>query len=428
MPRENLTGELAESYVQITYWFSKVYDKNILGLQEVWGRFAGVVTQTTDGGNPDLRFTVVALPESLKPDARLVPTRFANTSSRLVNATGFDLKTTGELTRMLMTVLNRDFGIACLPGEALVREPKTVELAKGSVTKIILVGASNMKRLSAQLTGMGYVTETITMQGGIPSDVVIEQINSELSKQTVGGDTAIVFDLLGNFSFRFVQADGSLALPVMLGGKHHLLGDVETVQEGVLKGLIAKLGGVFSLHKECPKIILPPIPRYIRGSCCEDIGHGNNARDKKGAEDLCAKVANLRKVLKESLVKTTLSGFWVPDIVGELSKEVSGEGGRGDENPFCKDNVHLNSFGLDIVAKKIELGIEKICAKNVVAAALTTAGPEIYYWRGFGSSRGATRSTRTPSTLSWRGRSTRGHGGHQRGRGFHPYHRGGGRR
>ena len=91
MPRENLTGELAESYVQLTYWYSKVYDKNILGLQEVWGRFAGVVTQTTDGGNPDLRFNVIALPESLKPDAKLVPTRFANTNSRLVGATGFDL-------------------------------------------------------------------------------------------------------------------------------------------------------------------------------------------------------------------------------------------------------------------------------------------------------------------------------------------------
>ena len=284
-----------------------------------------------------------------------------------------------------------------------------------------------MRRLSAQLTGMGYTTETISMQGGIPSDTVIEQINADLAKTTVGGDTAIVFDLLGNFSFRFVQADGSLALPVMLGGKHHLLGDVDVVQEGVLKGLIAKLGGTFSLHKECPKIILPTIPRYVKGSCCEDIGHGNNCRDTKGAEELCAKVANLRKVLKETLVRSALSNFWVPDIVGELSKGAHGEGGRGDENPFCKDNVHLNQFGLGIVANKIIFGIEKICAKNVASAALTNAGSETYYWRGFGSSRGATRAIRTALSSGWRGRSARGHGGHHRGRGFHPYHRGGGR-
>ena len=47
-------------------------------------------------------------------------------------------------------------------------------------------------------------------------------------------------------------------------------------------------------------------------------------------------------VLKETLVRSALSNFWVPDIVGELSNGGQGEGGRGDENPFCKDNVHLN--------------------------------------------------------------------------------------
>ena len=101
--------------------------------------------------------------------------------------------------------------------------------------------------------------------------------------------------------------------------------------------------------------------------------------------------------------------------------------GRGDENPFCKDNVHLNQFGLGIVANKIIFGVEKICAKNVASAALTNAGTETYYWRGFGSSRGAARTTRTAVASGWRGRGARGHGGHHRGRGFHPYHRGGGR-
>ena len=214
----------------------------------------------------------------------------------------------------------------------------------------------------------------------------------------------------------------------MLGGKHHLLGDVDVVQEGVFKGLISKLVGTFSLHKECPKIILSTIPRYVRGSCCEDVSHGNNCRDTKGAEELYAKVANLRKTVKETLVRSALSNFWVPDIVGDLGKGDSGEGGGGEENPFCKDNVHLNQVGLGIVANKIIFGIEKICAKMVCSAALSNAGSETFYWRGFGSSRGAARPTRSVPSSGWRGRGGRGHGGQHRGRGFHPYHRGGGRR
>ena len=137
-PREGLSGDLADSYVQLTYWHSKVYENNILGLHELWGRYAGHITQITDGGSPVKHYSTVPLPSSLAPNAKLAPTCFVNSSSRQVESTGFDLKAIGELTRMLLAILNRDFGIACIPGGNLVREPQVAVHAKGCTGKSYL--------------------------------------------------------------------------------------------------------------------------------------------------------------------------------------------------------------------------------------------------------------------------------------------------
>ena len=315
-PREGLSGDLADSYVQLTYWHSKIYENNILGLHELWGRFAGHITQITDGGTPAKHFTTVPLPISITPGAKLAPTRFVNSSSCQVDSTGFDLKAIGELTRMLLATLNRDFGIACIPGGNLVRELQVALHAKGCTGKLILVGASNMRRVTSQLTGLGFTVEYIAIAGGIPSEAALGQLREDLSAKIVGGETAIVYDFFGNFTFRFVQADGSLALPIMMGGKHHLL--LAIVSEGSFKMAVGRILEILSLYKDTNKIVLPPIPRYLKGPCCDAAEHGSNTRDPSGVAGVGARLSNLRKILKEVLVKSTVKGVWVPDIVGEL--------------------------------------------------------------------------------------------------------------
>lgn len=245
--------------------FSKVYENNILGLHGVWGRFAGVITQLSDGGTPCKHYSIVPMPTSISPDAKLAPAHLVSSNSRLAESTGFSLKAIGELTRMLLATLNRDFGIACSPEGNLVREQIVAGHAKGPIGKILLIGASNMRRLSSLLTSMGYTVDMISLAGGVPSDSALEQLKKDVLDKNPGGDSAMVFDLFGNFTYRFVQADGSLALPIMLGGKYHLLGDLAVVQEGTFKGVVSKSLEILGLQKECLKIVLPPIPRYLKG-------------------------------------------------------------------------------------------------------------------------------------------------------------------
>jgi len=129
----------------------------------------------------------VPLPTSISADAKLAPAHFVSTNSRLIESTGFNLKATSELTPMLLATLHRDFGIACNPEGNLVREPVVAGHAKGPIGKILLIGASNMRRVSSLLTGMGFTVEMLSLAGGIPSDAAIEQLKKDLLEKSVGG-------------------------------------------------------------------------------------------------------------------------------------------------------------------------------------------------------------------------------------------------
>jgi len=222
----------------------------------------------------------------------------------------------------------------------------------------------------------------------------------------------------------------------MLGGKHHLLGDLEIVQEGPFKVLVSKLMDIFALNKNAIKIILPPLPRYVTGSCCDDVGHANNSRDPVKAISLCKKVGGLRRILKEQVVKSGIEKVWIPDIMGGLLGDGEGSGLNGKDlikgagGIFSKDNVHLSQLGFEKITGLIIGGIEKIVNKSDAAAVLPNAGAGKYYWCGFCSERGATKAHHAPPGQPSRGRGQysggwrggyRG-GGHFR-RGTHPYQR-----
>ena len=224
-----------------------------------------------------------------------------------------------------------------------------------------------------------------------------------------------------------MQADGSLALPVILGGKHHLLGDMDVVGEGLFKGVVTKLLEVFKTNKEKIQIILPPIPRYVSGSCCEDMSHANNCRDPKLVQGLCSKLGSLRKTLKEMVVKSQIGNVWIPDMIEGLFGTREGEGrdpaeaGGAAGGLYSKDNVHLSQMGIDKLKIMILTSIEKAISKRDAAAVLSVTGSERFYWRGFCSARGTTRPTKQWSSAV--SDSVRGNRAH---RGFHPYARGSG--
>jgi hypothetical protein len=214
----NIPGSLARDYITLGEWFLRKYGGSILGLREVWVPFVSELSRATDSGALSPTFFVQAMPDSLSRNAKLVPHRFIQSNSRHVISNGIDIKANLELLRALRIVLDRDFGIPFGPGESPVRATNRTEGSK-EITHIVLVGASHMRRVSVHLRGQGYTVTEIRIQGTIPSEHALDNLIENLKGLKMGEGMAVILDILGNTVFRFEQADGGLALPIMLAGR-----------------------------------------------------------------------------------------------------------------------------------------------------------------------------------------------------------------
>ena len=106
----------------------------------------------------------------------------------------------------------------------------------------------------------------------------VEALTNTLQAACIPVDTFVVLDLFGNTSTKFRQADDTLALATRVGGEWgwHMLGEVVATPDTFLSEQVGSLGGVLASIKNHSKIMLPPIPRYVFGSCCNDISHAPN--------------------------------------------------------------------------------------------------------------------------------------------------------
>ena len=60
----------------------------------------------------------------------------------------------------------------------------------------------------------GYKVKLISLKGGLPTTSSIADLQDQLTGSSVEPGAAVVFDLLGNFTFRYEQDKGGMVLPV----------------------------------------------------------------------------------------------------------------------------------------------------------------------------------------------------------------------
>ena len=334
----------------------------------------------------------------------------------------------------MLTALNSDLGIDCLPGGNSARETIAEHGINDSIKKVILVGSSHMRRVAEPLQEAGYGVRLIQLTGGLPTESAIEAAKIELLSTAIEPGTAVIFDLLGNYTYRYAQADGDMVLPVPLQGGHHLLGDIGVVSDRKLKQLVSNLLPLFGCLSNVPIVIVPSIPRYIKGGCCEEPGHSTNIGKQEYKDKMVAAISHLRKTLRGELTGSNLERYWVLDVIGELCSPAIGK-----DDPravadnltalFSADNVHLTSLGYIRLARSLADSLSSASKKSGTADCIIAGEKKRFFWRGFTSSHGGTRPSHSASGYRHRGHEsggpTRGGGGRQRG-GHHPYRGNGG--
>ena len=389
-------GSLSNDLVALASWYAKIYDGQILGLLDSWIKLAMALSEHTTLNDGVRTYHSAALPESLARGAPLKNHRFLSTGSRRVNNSGFDAKTADELLCALLTSLSSALGISCSPNGNIVRTPEKRRDTKENIEHLVVIGCSHMRRVSVYLREAGYRVTECTLPGSIPDNAAIANLITQLPNAIEPG-TAIIFDLFGNFSYRFEQADGSMALPILLGGRYHLLGNVGVCTDASFRALVANTVPLFAVSPGTPKVILPTIPRYIGGGCCGSSGHGDNAGSDTHTREMTDKVAHLRKILRTELSKTTLESYWIPDVLTGLLP-----GSEGGETPlkdsaaelgslFSCDNVHLTPNGYARLRDTIVAGIAEAVKKAAQGECQIIGEKLSFYWRGFKSPRGSAK-------------------------------------
>jgi len=263
------------------------------------------------------------------------------------------------------------------------------------------------------LRGTGLEVIDYTVPGWIATEGTLSELRAKLHKLPPG-DYVYVFDIFGNTATRFEQADGTLCLPMRLGGHYHYPGPVKTMGLDTFGSLVGRVGEIL---KELvgKKIVVPPLPRHLTTPCCDSREHCVNLRSKDYTAGAINSYSQLRGALKKGTVGK-VTDLRILDGIGVICGHDSESSRPGNDvilpeliAVYGKDGVHLNLAGLKNLSTGIAATIKTMCS-----GSLSVSGPRQlnHNWRGFLSSTGSSLKTKQSSGGSkWRGGDRR----------FHPY-------
>jgi len=215
----NCSGGVARELVEIGTWIANVYKSSPQGLLEVWNNIASRTIERSAGQTTlnSVESYTISLPASLEQGAPDKPTSFYTNCSRPSILYGLDQGTTAELLRTVSTVLDRDFKIPVGTGLKSA-SARTADSVQEHIKRVVLVGASNLKKAVAALEAEGLEVIDLCTPGWVVNPANVEKLVSVLKSSNHCHNSAFVFDLFGNSSFRAALFDGSTIMPVKLGG------------------------------------------------------------------------------------------------------------------------------------------------------------------------------------------------------------------
>jgi hypothetical protein len=318
-----------------------------------------------------------------------------------------DHKATGELLFILINNLNRNLNASLNPNPMVanswVTDPGNElpeELPAPAVTKkkIILAGASNMRRLVPALKMNGYEVIDLSLPSWQATSENISTLADRIASLHADGGSVMVLELFGNSTFRYRQFDGTMALPFKSGHGYHMEGEVGVCDDISFNKLLSAVQPVLEACGSGTKIIVPPLPRYLYTGCCNSKSHCTNLRNEDYELNMLQSTMHFRPLIKDNLLAAGHNRFFVLDGIGALLGIPAGNN-RGtaveilrELNKYCAaDGVHYNELGYANLAKVITSaisGVESGTLTKSEAGSGSLSGNKrntVFFWRGFTS-------------------------------------------
>jgi len=408
--RSTCSGGVARELIELGGWLASVYRTSPQGLLEGWNSLASITIERSAGQTTlnAVESYTLSLPDSLELGAPDKPTTLFTNSSRPSVLYGIDQGTACGLLNTISTVLDRDFKISVGTG-VKPASARTADGVQEHVKRVVLVGASNLKRVVSSLENEGFEVMDLCTPGWTVTPPNIQKLLGILQNANLSQNCAIVFDLFGNSCFRAALFDGSTIMPIREGGGYHLPGTVEVCTDEIFGKLVELVQPILDAVENRIRLVIPPQPRYLFSPCCSERSHCSNVGVGTHAESLLAGCFRLRAILKRKLL---IGGANIPPWVMDTCCSVYGAEKTVVEKlevlkrVSASDGVHFTTEGNGNVAKNILVTLEKLQSGNLGktatlsrAVAVPNAGPEIrHFWRGFSSPVG---SLKRAGSQSW---------------------------
>ncbi len=310
-----------------------------------------------------------------------------------LNRRGIDQGSVSELVHTLTSVLARDFDVKVGTSEITASAPELG--VQDNVKRVVLVGASILKKVVPHLTGQGLEVVDLCTPGWKVTPESVSELAGQLSRMNPGSNTAFILDLYGNSVTRAIIFDGSSTVAMKGAGGYHLPGRVSVCTNEIFGNLIELTMPIFEAVAANIRIIVPPQPRYLFQPCCNDRHHCTNVGQQGHADRLLSDTVHLRTQLKKKVISFKSGLTWVMDtccgVSGTDDKPVPDKLAalRG---VMTQDGVHLTdegskNFAVNIVETLARVQSGKCGKKSALfsTAAVNISGGSRHIWHGFSS-------------------------------------------
>jgi hypothetical protein len=180
--------------------------------------------------------------------------------------------------------------------------------------------------------------------------------------------TIVVYQLYDNSVFFSSQEDGSRSLPVKdpADNIYHVPGKLAVADHQVLKKLVHMTVPLLRAGGDCEKVIMSPLPRYIK-RCCGDRDHITNKKEKSFCEILGNSLASMRDTIRDVVFSKKIRSFKAVSPILLLTDPDTDEetANKRLKSLWKEDPIHMAAEGYsDLVHNIAEMAVNCSFTRN----------------------------------------------------------------
>ena len=147
--------------------------------------------------------------------------------------------------------------------------------------KILVVGASNARRLAGAMEGMVEKVNHVLTTNWRPSKISVEELTRFVGNNVREDKVdAIIFQLLDNVLFQGRSFDDSTTHQTRDGsGRYHVKGELILANKAAQLNIYNMLKPILAAGGDAPFVIITPMLRYVAGPCCDSNEHLTNSSE-----------------------------------------------------------------------------------------------------------------------------------------------------